>query len=290
MFRNLAITFISLILFKEAPAWGAELQIKSDPNLLNEEKAIRERLQNQTKAIKNAIVTVGPASLEAELRSNSEQNVISIYATSSEFKRILASNSVFKQSSRTVSAVFMDVDPRYPIYLANILSPVGKKVIPVTSETSLNITPELERFFSSFGAVINFFNTADTKGVLSRMDSADLLIAYNDKSLLNEATIKPIVSSLYRRKKILIGTSKELTSAGALASVETNLDAYQNQAISEINHFISSGMPIGEVFPKDFDVSVNKILGKALGLYSMDLDENALKSKIILLGKEKSVN
>lgn len=279
---QIALT-ISLLFFTTlAYALTPNIDVLSDARLEHLGKMVSNRLNqmNITPAKPNGLViTLGPESLEKESKNATSSAILALYVTSTEFKRIMSLNNT-SVKGRTVSAIYQDVDPRYQVILAGLISPVSKKLVAVTSETEVDISPALETFIIKQGGVVSTIDVGDTKGMLSRMDGSDALIALKDESLINDATIKPIISSLYRRKKFLIGFSKKMTTSGALASVEINMDSYLNQGISSISQFLKSGQNPGVIFPSSYEISVNKTLAKALGFYDADIDEAMLTQKL----------
>ncbi|RYY74584.1 MAG: hypothetical protein EOO52_13550 [Gammaproteobacteria bacterium] len=261
-------------------ALDGAVHVVSDPRLSHLGRIINEQLL-EGPSISGLVVTVGPESLRQQLNANSGDSILALYTSSSEFRHIMATSVITNVTSARVSAIFNDVDPRYLVSLANALSPVGKKLIAVSPDTDLIINKSFEKFASEKGARISYLGSGDTKGMLNQMDSADVLIAYKDDALFSDTTIKPIISSLYRRKKVLIGNSRRLTTSGALASVHMNMDSYLTKAIVSINQSLKTGVPIGLRYSESIDVSVNKTLAKALGFYATDMDENSLQAAII---------
>lgn len=263
-------------------AANPNIPITSDARLTHLAKLVSDQLSEPAGSGLKFVVTIGPESLEKELSSGSNSPIVALYTTSHEFRRITTQSKNFNESKRLISALYMDIDPRFNAALANTLAPVGKKMVAITPETELVVTPELEAFYSKSGVRVNYIASGDTKEMLSLADSVDVLVSYRDESLVNDVTIKPIVFSLYRRKKFLIGTSKKITSSGALASIYLNVDKYLSQSVATVNQFIKSGsVTVGGRYSTAVEISVNRTLAKALDYYATDLDEEVLRENVL---------
>lgn len=230
---------------------------------------------------KKIAVTLGVGALKTELESVDNISILALDLTSHEFNLAIEETHAKINGSRQISAVFMNADPILNVALADILSPNGKKYLPYSPTSQLHINSDLKDFLKSTGGVLQPLPLSDTQQMLHSMDIYEVLIAYPDESLFNQQTIKPIISSLYRRKKFMLGFSPSLTKAGALASISIDDENYKNQYLAILNEFYKNGRLPGLVYSSDFDITVNQVLAKALGFYSNDIDEKKLKEELL---------
>lgn len=256
-------------------------RIIADENYQAAESNLISRLPELGKSTsKKIVVTLGLSSLRAELQRNENTPILALYISSREYSLLIDEFPSALTASRNISAIFSDLDPRLALALGDILSPTGKKFIPYTQVSKLNPTPSFKSYLDDIGGSASYIEKENTQLMLQSMDRNDVLIAYPDDSLFNQTTIKPIIASLYRRKKFLIGYSSTLTKAGALASIYSLEDKYYEQCVMVLSEYFKSGRLPGAIHSNNFEISVNPVLAKVLGYYSSDIEEIKLKQAV----------
>lgn len=107
------------------------------------------------------------------------------------------------------------------------------------------------------------------------LDHSDLLLALPDKHIYNSHTVKNILLTSYRYRKPVIAFSKNFVSAGALASIHSNVRQISHKAISVISEYIDNNRHFkkAEYFPDDFYISINKQVFRALDIDLPDLQK-----------------
>lgn len=263
--------------------FGAELKLFADDSYRKEAEFIRKHYSNDfaNQDIQSKI-TLGPIAFEEAIKERDSVPVIALYISSADYWRIKAHQAT--PTRKNVSAYFTNVDPLIAVTLANLLAPNGRKVIPTTDMNPYWQTQTAETYLRSKGVTVSLVLPGDTKHMLRLMNTYDVLIAYEDSSLFNKATIKPIISSLYRRKKFMVGHSNDLTIAGALASVHADKESYLSYSMRFI--LDQAKRSTSSVKYSGFNITVNQVLAKALGYYPDELNEE--KIKLALDGKHRN--
>lgn len=111
---------------------------------------------------------------------------------------------------------------------------------------------------------------ADTIKSLSQ--HSDVLLMSADPYLYNKNTIRSILLSSYRHRLPVIGFSKSLTHAGAIAAIYSEPEQISQQA-AKIARQILNGEPTEKYYsPDDFSVSLNFQVARSLGYRFSDED------------------
>ena len=117
----------------------------------------------------------------------------------------------------------------------------------------------------------------------SSLLNSDALLALPDPSVYNAKTVKSILLTTYRHRVPVIGFSEAFVHAGALAAIHSSTDQLGKQ-ISELiqNYFKRDKINKHYIYPKYFDVAINKDVAKSLGITTPD--------RKVLIEKLKSHN
>lgn len=210
---------------------------------------------------RDIIVTFGDAAFSDAISNHPDSPILALLILSSSFQKIY--NAHGAASDRHVSAIFADPSPVYQLLLADLIAPSRRSLLALTQVSASSYTPAPQY---GDGLDVRIFPEGDTKGLLDQMDQFDLLIARPDSSLYNQTSLQPIVRSLYRRKKFLIGYSKGMTDAGAIASVAPDKDGLLDEVEDLLNEYLKNGSLPPPRYPRSFTISFNDILARSLGL------------------------
>ena len=154
-----------------------------------------------------------------------------------------------------------------------------KVVSLLSSEKKPANSINIQQCANKYGLEIYTVNTADnenmTDHVKSALNHSDLLLALPDKNIYNSNSVKNILLTSYRHRKPVIAFSRNFVSAGALASIHSNIEQVAQSASSLIQQYFETGHqfinPVN--YPQTFDISINRQVFRALNLTSPDVDK-----------------
>lgn len=108
--------------------------------------------------------------------------------------------------------------------------------------------------------------------IKSLSQRSDVLLMSADPEIYNKNTIRSILLSSYRHRLPVIGFSKSLTHAGAIAAIYSEPEQISQQAV-KISLQILRGEATEKAYPPDsFSVSVNYQVARSLGYRFSDED------------------
>lgn len=104
-----------------------------------------------------------------------------------------------------------------------------------------------------------------TESIKFLSQRSDVLLMSTDPEIYNKNTIRSILLSSYRHRLPVIGFSKSLTHAGAIAAIYSEPEQISQQAV-KISLQILRGETAEKTYsPEDFSVSVNFQVARSLG-------------------------
>lgn len=277
-FIELTFLYVGFVM-SQCIAASVTVEYGDDQNLKSIAAVIeKESLSNIRKHDGNLVVTLGPLAFASEVQKPGTNNLVALYISSREFRRIVDDHP--DTHRKNISAVFTDIDPRLHIRLAGLLAPSAKKLIVITDLTPRSVFSEMASTLKENGATLSVLKRGDTPSLVRQMDANQVLIAFEDSSLFTEKSIRPIIASLYRRKKFMVGHSVEQTTAGALAAIFPSKDLYLRQVINALNDCSKQQCSLGLAYASEFQITINQVLAKAIGYYSSDIDVSRLVLKL----------
>lgn len=154
-----------------------------------------------------------------------------------------------------------------------------KVVSLLSSEEKPANSTNIEQCANKYGLEIYTVNTTAkenmTENIKNALNHSDALLALPDKSIYNSNTVKNILLTSYRHRKPVIAFSHNFVSAGALASIHSNIEQVAQSASSLVQQYFKTGQQfIKSVnYPQTFDISINRQVFRALNLTSPDIDK-----------------
>jgi len=154
-----------------------------------------------------------------------------------------------------------------------------KVVSLLSSEKKPANSINIEQCANKYGLELYTVNTTDnenmTDNIKNALNHSDALLALPDKSIYNSNSVKNILLTSYRHRKPVIAFSHNFVSAGALASIHSNIEQVAQSASSLIQQYFETGQQfINTVnYPQTFDISINRQVFRALNLTSPDIDK-----------------
>ena len=114
--------------------------------------------------------------------------------------------------------------------------------------------------------------TDDLKNALNH---SDLILALPDKDIYNRHTVKNILLTSYRHRKPVISFSRNFVTAGALASIHSNVDQIASSIGALIEQYIANDRRFTEAisYPRSFNIDINEQVFKALDINIPDIEK-----------------
>ncbi len=154
-----------------------------------------------------------------------------------------------------------------------------KVVSLLSSEEKPANSTNIEQCANKYGLEIYTVNTTAkenmTENIKNALNHSDALLALPDKSIYNSNTVKNILLTSYRHRKPVIAFSHNFVSAGALASIHSNIEQVAQSASSLVQQYFKTGQQFIKTvnYPQTFDISINRQVFRALNLTSPDIDK-----------------
>ncbi|MET4000871.1 putative ABC transport system substrate-binding protein [Marinobacterium sp. MBR-109] len=216
------------------------------------------------------ILAVGTRACERMLeRYHPESKLICAFLPSATFDQ-LKRKLLPTGSYAAVSAIYIDQPLARQIRLARLVSPEAATLGTALGSNSLNMRDGLEQ-----GAQAEAFELSLVE--LTRQDNpvqllapvvegSDLFLVIPDSSVFNRAISKWLLYLSLRHKVPVIGFSASYTEAGAAASVHSSASQIGRQSAEWLNLLQDGGNLPNASFPRYFDVSVNPVAVRTLGI------------------------
>ena len=153
-----------------------------------------------------------------------------------------------------------------------------KVVSLLSSEKKPANHSNIEQCAKKYGLEIYSVNiTTDenmTGNIKNALNHSDALLALPDKNIYNSNTVKNILLTSYRHRKPVIAFSQNFVSAGALASIHSNIEQVALSASNIIQQYFETGQQFTNHvnYPQTFDISINRQVFRALEIRSPDTD------------------
>lgn len=194
-----------------------------------------------------------------------------------------------KINNKQISAIYSDPDPSLLIHLSKILFPKNTTVAFVVSDTTEFLRPILEKSAAHFDVDITFSKLTDDHSLykeLNNLSNADVLLAMPDSRIFNKRSLSNILRSTYRHEQALIGYSKGMVKAGALASPSYSVKDIVNESVRFINQYLGNGILPKATYSQLFDIEINDRVAKTFNISLRNPEEirRRLRASPILSG------
>ena len=204
------------------------------------------------------IIAVGHRSLKWLIEKKVRSPILSTFISQTAFLSLIKDSSIKRGQ---VSAIYSDPDPDYQIRLIKKLYNRPVNVAVLLSHNTRYLRKELNQVARNNEVTIDILNVTASDNiykVLNKISKSDVLLAVPDEKIYNLNTIRTILLTTYRHNQALIGFSQGMVTAGALASVTSNLE----DVVDEIKNWIGKYKKYN-VLPKAryaryFNVKINE--------------------------------
>lgn len=199
-------------------------------------------------------------------------------ATFTQLKRKLLPSD----SYAAVSAIFIDQPLARQIRLARLVSPGAATLGTALGSNSLNMREGLEQGAQAEAFTLSLVELTRQDNPVQRLtpvlEGSDVFLVIPDSSVFNRAISKWLLYLSLRNKVPVIGFSASYTEAGAAASVHSSAKQIGRQSAEWLNLLQDGGTLPSASYPRYFDVSVNPIAVRTLGIDPLSAD--MLRSKL----------
>ena len=180
------------------------------------------------------------------------------------------------------SAVYIDQPPERYLTFVKMLMPKAKRVGIVVSSDAVNglRAYAVEAARMKLELVAEAVPEAqDVPRALQRMlPRVDVLLLVPDSEVVNENTVRHILIASYRQRTPVIGFSRGLTNAGAVASLVSSPAGIGRQGglLAKQWNPAQGALPAAR-FAGDFDMTFNRQVARSLGI-EVPMDERELSA------------
>ena len=211
------------------------------------------------------IVSVGYDNFVRLLESKIDNPIIAISISSASYY-----DAVNRFSSKNTTAIFLESSPEKQLKLIRLLTGQMKsEVLFMYSAKTAYLKPLLEVAAQKVGNLdIQFEEITSDEQVYSTIHSnnAKWLLAYPDKNIYNQTTLRNVLLSLYKKNQALIGFSQALVTSGAVGSAVSSSDDIAMQTGEFVNQFNKTGHLPSPEFVKYSTYVLNLPVARSLNI------------------------
>jgi putative tryptophan/tyrosine transport system substrate-binding protein len=210
-------------------------------------------------------VAIGTLACRAVAESSTTMPLVCALVPRSAYEKIAAG-----VRGRGVTAVLLDQPVSRQMALIRLTARDYREVAVLLGGESASLARALTQGAAEHGlrlATTRVESIEDLPGALqSALDNADVLLAVPDSSIYNARTLQNILRAGFQTKVPLFAFSPAYVRAGALAAVYSTPAQVGAQAAAWIARYLE-GRPLPAAqAPREFEVSVNRNVARALGL------------------------
>lgn len=180
------------------------------------------------------------------------------------------------------SAVYIDQPPDRYLAFAKMLMPKAKRIGIVASSDAVSGL----RAYAAEAARMKLELIAETvpeehdvpRALQRLLPQIDVLLLVPDSEVVNENTVRHILIASYRQRIPVVGFSRGLTNAGAVASLISNsadIGRQGGQLARQWNP-ATGALPVAR-YAGDFDMSFNRQVARSLGI-EVPMDEREISA------------
>ncbi len=212
------------------------------------------------------VVTAGVRALRQALEHPDDTPLLATFLPEASYRRLQPA------ASRPSSALFIDQPPGRYLDLVRAVLPRARHIGLIASPYSQPLLPRLRRAAIHRDLVLRIEpleNERELARLIRRLfPRSDALLALADPGVYNRRTLKNLLLASYRQDLPVIGYSRSLVRAGALAAVYTTPSQLGLQLAETLVTWLQDpdhALPPPR-HPDYFVVDVNRPLARALGL------------------------
>ncbi|MFA5081903.1 MAG: ABC transporter substrate binding protein [Hydrogenophilaceae bacterium] len=178
------------------------------------------------------------------------------------------------------AAVYLDQTPARSLAFARLLVPNAKRVgIIMSKEAAMGLRAFVaEAVRAKLEVVTNTVQEQNDvpSALQTLLPQIDVLLLVPDSLVVNESTVRQILMASYRRRVPVIGFSRGLTNAGAVASLVSGLEEIGRQGglLARQWNPVAGTLPAAR-YPGQFEMTFNRQVARSLDI-TLPIDEQEL--------------
>jgi ABC-type uncharacterized transport system substrate-binding protein len=215
------------------------------------------------------VVTVGSAALRAVLaRPGRTPVVIATLVPKHTYERELAQSP--RRGVAFSAALYLDQPIGRQLDLLALALPKARRVGVVWGEESMSQQQVFAVTAQQRGLepVVGMATGATALGAALRtaLQDADAFVALPDGQVFNASTVASVLITSYRSRVPVLAFSPAWVRSGALLSLHTSAPQAGTLAASMVRAYLQSGVLPPSQYPQEFEVTVNDLVARSLGL------------------------
>ncbi|MEB0032966.1 hypothetical protein QN372_19645 [Undibacterium sp. RTI2.1] len=230
-------------------------------------KIVVQNSSNSLVDIRDGIViAVGYDSLAKLLDAKVTIPILAIAVSTASYKELV-------QNAPNVTVIYSDPSPESQFKFIQLLS--GRRenrVAFIYSPRTEFLRAIVQSDAVSTNTLLQLEKVNNEEEVYKAIGSvtARWVLAYPDKIIYNQTTVRNVLLGLYQNSQLIVGFSKNLVSAGAVGSVLPTEEGYARQALEMIANFAVSKKLPSPTFPKYTKIVINGPVAKSLNYVISD--------------------
>lgn len=198
-------------------------------------------------------IAIGANALKKAIELKVQNPVIAVFIKQSNFYHTLKSieHNNLSQGQYinldNIGAIYSDPPISMQTKLIKEIFGVQASFGVITSPITKFLIPHIQKYADENNLSVKFINFTEGENinkVLNSLKEQNVLFAMPDELVWNSKTLKNIVLSTYRNDQPIIGFSRNLVKAGAIATYYTDLNGVVMETIDRINEFKVNAPPI----------------------------------------------
>jgi ABC-type uncharacterized transport system substrate-binding protein len=286
---------VDIVIAEEGPAYGQaadaareEIGGRAPVRVMNASQWSAAAATDQARGRPDVVLALGTRALQAVLSAPPQGNapVVATLLPRAAFDRV--TRAAPRLPEGRLGAVFLDQPPARQLNLVRLLVPGRPRIgVLVGGEGEELVQPLRAAAREARLTVREEVVAAPTElhAALTRLlAESDALVAIPDAGIFNAGTLHNILVTTYRARQPVFGFSAAYVRAGALAAVHSTPQQVGRQAGEQIVRALG-GQPLPPPqWPRQFAVSVNQTVGRALDIALED--EATLTQKLARMERE----
>lgn len=214
---------------------------------------------------KGVYIAVGPAALKILLKKNIDSPTFVIFTSSLAYHSILETT----QKSHNITAIYAEPSLANQLQLVAMLYQKSVKVAALISDKTNYIIPTLHQAANKNKIILHLEKLTeedDLNRKLNHIADIPVLLAFPDSLAYRAENIPNILMTSYRHNQAVIGFTKDLVHAGALASVYSDIPDIIAHLREVLSDYETTGHLPAPQFPKYFNLAINDAVARSLNL------------------------
>jgi len=239
-------------------------------NLLNAEQSkYTINLKSLNAVEKNRaslFIAIGFDSFSGLLKKQFNVPIVAVFISRQSYRKAIKG----VDNLTKVSAIFSDPNPYDQIKLAKLLYKKSIDIAVLLSNETDFLRPEIARSANEMQTKVLFVNVDDAKNIyktLSKVVTYDVLLAVPDAQIYNSESMRTILLTTYRHDQSLIGFSKGMVKAGALATTTVDVSDVAGETNRWLHRYQKNHRLPEPDYSRKFNVYVNKYVAESLSIY-----------------------